>query len=195
MICEVYPIYSNSCFGCKKHFVFFNIILRVQFKTNAYCTIPQFYMIIGLRNKFGWMLITKPFDSRQFGNYLQVKQPYAFIVHCNMHSNSKNAAVHRKYFQFLKSTKNRFFIPTMKVCSCVIESWIIKSVVIKTTRRTVVFHVRRLVDFLPSGLTRSDGSSRSDHFRGFDIFRCIFKRVNFTWRSTWFPCYIIYQKK
>ena len=141
------------------------------------------------------MFITKPFDSRQFGNYLQVKQPHAFIIHCNMHSNSKNA-VHRKYFQFLKSTKNRFFIPTIKVCRCVIESWIIKSLVIKTTRRIVVFHVKRLVDYLPSVLTWSDGSSRSRvHFRGFDIFRCMLKRINFTWRSTWFPCHIIYQKK
>ena len=52
------------------------------------------------------MFITKPFDSRQFGNYLQVKQPHAFIIHCNKHSNSKNA-VHRKYFQFLKSTKKQ----------------------------------------------------------------------------------------
>ena len=156
-------------------------------------------MIIGLRDKFGWMLITKPFDSRQFGNYLQVKQPHAFIIHCNMHSNSKNAAGHRKYFQFLKSPKKKTdSLLTIKVCRCVIKSWIIKSVVIKTAsieQRIVVFHVKRLLDFFLSALTRSDGSRKSPvHFRGFGFYRCILKGVSFTWRSTWFPCHIIYQK-
>ena len=103
-----------------------------------------------------------------------------------------------KIFSVPEITKKTDSLLTIKVCRCVIESWIIKSVVIKTTgieQRIVVFHVKRLVDFFLSAFTRSDGSRKSPvHFRGFGFYRCILKGVSFTWRSTWFPCHIIYQK-
>ena len=103
-----------------------------------------------------------------------------------------------KIFSVPEITKKTDSLLTIKVCRCVIESWIIKSVVIKTTgieQRIVVFHVKRLVDFFLSDFTRSDGSRKSPvHFRGFGFYRCILKGVSFTWRSTWFPCHIIYQK-